>query len=355
MGIVPRFRYILVTDSLMDILTMDELKAVLAHEMGHARHRHLLFYLLFFIGYMVISFGLFDFLFVFLATQPAFMEPLQAGEPHATSLFYFIFSLPMLISMLIYFRFIMGFFMRNFERQADLFSARVMGTPSPTVTSLEKIAFLSGKIRDLPSWHHFSIRQRVDCLQETLRDPGLIRRHNRFIRKCVGLYVVGILALGYLFNFSTFKEQISYRFIGKAINQQLARDPDNIMLYQNLAMIYHNLGKYALAMEAYERILDLDLFQPTALNNYAWLLVTVPDENLRDEKKGLDLAVKAAALKKEPYILDTLAEAYYANGMFAEAVRTIQEAIGMARENTPYYQRQLKKFREAQKAGQSVE
>jgi tetratricopeptide (TPR) repeat protein len=305
----------------------------------------------------VISFGLFDFLFVFLATQPAFMEPLQAGESHATSLFYFIFSLPMLLSMLVYFRFIMGFFMRNFERQADLYSAGVMGTPSPTITSLEKIAFLSGKIRDLPSWHHFSIRQRVDCLQETLRDPGLVRRHNRFVRKWVGLYVACLLALGYLFNFSTFKEQISYRFIGKAINQQLVKDPDNIMLHQNMAMIYHNLGKYALAMETYERILELDLFQPTALNNYAWLLVTVPDKNLRDRKKGLELAIRAAALKKEPYILDTLAEAYYANGRYTEAVRTIQEAIGMAGENQSYYLRQLKKFREArkQKAEPSVE
>jgi len=60
MGIVPRYRYILVTDSLLETLSLEELKAVLAHEMGHAKYRHLLFYILFFVGYMVLSFGLSD-------------------------------------------------------------------------------------------------------------------------------------------------------------------------------------------------------------------------------------------------------------------------------------------------------
>jgi hypothetical protein len=56
MGIVPRYRYILVTDALMSALSTEELESVLAHEMGHARYFHLLFYVLFFVGFMVISF-----------------------------------------------------------------------------------------------------------------------------------------------------------------------------------------------------------------------------------------------------------------------------------------------------------
>jgi Zn-dependent protease with chaperone function len=43
MGLVPRYRYILITESLMDVLSIEELKAVVAHEMGHAKYRHLLF------------------------------------------------------------------------------------------------------------------------------------------------------------------------------------------------------------------------------------------------------------------------------------------------------------------------
>ena len=47
MGIIPRYRYILVTDALMSVLSTEELESVLAHEMGHARYFHLLFYVLF--------------------------------------------------------------------------------------------------------------------------------------------------------------------------------------------------------------------------------------------------------------------------------------------------------------------
>ena len=75
--------------------------------------------------------------------------------------------------LLIYFRYVMGFFMRHFERQADLYSALAIGTPEYTVSSLEKIAFAGGKSRDLPSWHHFSISERVACLRRTIGDPGL--------------------------------------------------------------------------------------------------------------------------------------------------------------------------------------
>ena len=40
-GLLPRLRYILVTDYLVDNVTNDELDAVVAHELGHARGRHL--------------------------------------------------------------------------------------------------------------------------------------------------------------------------------------------------------------------------------------------------------------------------------------------------------------------------
>ncbi|RJR29066.1 MAG: hypothetical protein C4576_35730, partial [Desulfobacteraceae bacterium] len=84
MGVIPRFRYILVTESLMEALSVEELKAVLAHEMGHARHRHLLFYVLFLLGYMVISFGIFEISFSLLAVQPFFMRIMESGEARAS-------------------------------------------------------------------------------------------------------------------------------------------------------------------------------------------------------------------------------------------------------------------------------
>lgn len=347
MGIVPRYRYILVTDGLMDLLSVEELKAVMAHEMGHARYRHLLFYLLFFLGFMVISLGLFDVLYYFLASRPMFIEALESGSPGGVKLFYLGLSIPVLLAMVVYFRFIMGFFMRNFERQADLFAAQTMGGPEPVIRSLERIALAGGKIRDLPSWHHFSIRERVDCLERAGSEPGLLKRHNRFVGVCFALYLVSVLGLGWFLNFSDAKQDMTYRFMEKSLTRQLQETPNNAPVYRNLAMIHHQLGEYEKAVEAYEAALSIQPDSPTALNNLAWLLLTAPEEHIRDEQKALVLARRAVSLKRAAPFLDTLAEAHHVNGNPQEAVRVIEEAIAKATNRRGYYEDQRRKFLEA--------
>lgn len=342
MGIVPRYRYILVTDALMGVLSMEELKAVLAHEMGHAKYRHLLIYVFFIFGYLLVWFGLFDPEF-YIILETFIVEKFSINISHQT-LFYLIYIPSILVPIIFYFRFIMGFFMRQFERQADLYSAVAMGSPRYTVSSLEKIALLSGKIRDLPSWHHFSIKERIEYLSRTLKDPGLFKKHNRFVIFTFCVYLACMLALGYLFNFSETKQNLTYTLYEEVLHQQIIKNPNRISLYRDLAMIYHEGGKYKEAIETYEKILEMDGAQPVALNNLAWLLVTAPDEKLREPERALALAKKAVALDKSAIYLDTLAEAYYVNGYRNEAVKAIDEAIAVAVENRGYYQRQRKKF-----------
>jgi len=344
MGIMPRFRYILVTDSLLEILSVDELKAVLAHEMGHAKYRHLLFYILFLIGYLVVTYGLFDIYYWFLASSPFFARIFSSGHEGGNSLMYMILSLPMLLSLVIYFRYVMGFFMRNFERQADLFSARVMGTPAHTIRSLEKIAMLSGRSRNVPSWHHFSIRERVDCLTRFLSDPGLLKRHTRFVAVCFAGFVVSIGFLGYLLNFSPLKEHMSYAALENVLQEQLSVNPADLGLYENLAMLYQRMEDYTKAVKVYEKILRLDPERSLSLNNLAWLLVTTEDPKLRDRKRALALAERAVSIERIPVYLDTLAEAYYENGDQQKALETIDEALSKAKENRDYYRKQLQKF-----------
>lgn len=344
MGIVSRYRYILVTDSLLELLSLEELKAVLAHEMGHAKYRHLYFYILFFVGFMVISFGLSDVFLYFIYAHPLFINMISDTDSKTINLFYLILSVPMLLTLFIYFRYIMGFFMRNFERQADLYSAVTMGTPRPAIGALERIALFSGKIRDLPSWHHFSIKERVDTLWRAIKDPGLIKRHNRFVAVSFLVYLVCIGGLGYSLNFGPIKRDLNYSFLEKTLKQEILKKPGDLALYQALAMIYHQKEKYKNAIETYERIISLDPDQPESLNNLAWLLVTAPDEELRDKKRSLILAKKAVLLERSSVFLDTLAEAYYVNGFIPEAVKTIEEAIAVAKENRGYYEKQLKKF-----------
>ena len=315
MGIVPRYRYILITDALMEILSLEELKAVMAHEMGHARYRHFLFYMLFLLGYIVIVIGLYPFLLYYLTAQPMLINALEGAGSQAATLFYLVLSLPILITMFVYFRYVMGFFMRNFERQADLHSAVIMDGPRYTISSLEKIALLGGKIRDLPSWHHFSIKERVDCLLRFLREPGLVKRHSRFLTISFSFYLLSVMGFGYLFNFSPIKHNIE-------------------------------MANYRETIGAYEKIILLDPTQPVALNNLAWYLVTTPYEELRNPQRALTLAGQATAMEKSPMFLDTLAEAYYANGLIDEAIVTINKAISLATEDVRYYEKQLKKFKE---------
>ena len=344
MGILPGLRYILVTDSLFEILTIDELRAVLAHEMGHAKYKHLLLYVLFIIGYLVLAFGLFDFYFYFLATQPFFARLLSTGGSDGSTLFYLALSLPMLISLIIYFRYVMGFFMRHFERQADLYSAEVMGTPDYTISSLERIALLSGKSRNIPSWHHFSISQRVDCLRKSAREPSLLKRQTRFVALSFSLFVFLLLALGYILNFSPLKQKMTYAALENALQEQLSAHPADLGLYENLALLYQKTEDYEKAKAVYEKILELDPNRPVSLNNLAWLLATSDDPRIRDRKRALDLARKAVSLERSPIYLDTLAEAYFVNGYLRKAVKTSKEALSKAKENRKYYEKQLRKF-----------
>ena len=49
-GILPRFRYVLLTDALIETMTPVEVAAVFGHEIGHIAHRHLLYFGFFFAG-----------------------------------------------------------------------------------------------------------------------------------------------------------------------------------------------------------------------------------------------------------------------------------------------------------------
>jgi tetratricopeptide (TPR) repeat protein len=298
----------------------------------------------FFIGFAVVSTGLWDFFVVLIATWPFMMKVIGTSGSTDASFLYFLLALPILVSMVVYFRYVMGFFMRHFERQADLYSALIMGSPGETISSLEKIAIMSGKIRDLPSWHHFSIRQRVDTLWKFLRDPGLIRKHNRFVSLCFALYLVAMISLGYFLNFSPAKDRLFNEWEEEAITEHLVKNPNDVLLLQRLAMFTHKRGELRKTIKLYERVLSLDENQPIALNNLAWILVTADDVELRDKERALALAQRAVALERSPVFLDTLAEALYANGFAQKAVEIIKEAIALARDNVEYYKRQLLKF-----------
>ena len=190
MGLVHKFRYILVTPSLLNLLEPQEVDAVIAHEIGHIKKNHLLFYLVFFVGFMLLSYVTFDIMiFAVIYTKPVFWLISKTGLSH-TTVVSGIHSIVIISAFLIYFRFIFGFFMRNFERQADTYVYALFDSAYPLITTLEKIAATSGQSADKPNWHHFSIQERIDFLLDCEAQPGLIEHHHRKVRLLVGGYLI---------------------------------------------------------------------------------------------------------------------------------------------------------------------
>ncbi|MBW2109120.1 MAG: M48 family metalloprotease [Deltaproteobacteria bacterium] len=347
MGLVKRFRYILVTRGLLEILNDSELEAVIAHEIGHIKKKHLLFYLVFLIGFIILSYAVFDLLiYAILYSNLSFSLPRSAETvlSHTTSL---LFAAAMATILLIYFRFVFGYFMRNCERQADLYAFTLTGDGSALRSSLEKIAIHSGQSQDRPSWHHFSIRQRIDFLKKCEADSRWIERHDKKLRNSIAVFVAGLCCVGYLgysINFGRMGNTLNSRFLEKVLVKEIQQHPENAKLYTLLGSVSYEREEYEKAIAAYEKSIALLPDNPEALNNLAWLFATCPKTRLRNPAKALFLAKKAAALNPEPHILDTLAESYYVNGKRTDAIRTIKRILEKDPPERPYYESQLRRF-----------
>jgi Zn-dependent protease with chaperone function len=350
MGLIKKFRYILITPSLLRLLEPEEIDAVIAHEIGHVKRKHLVFYLLFFVGYMLLSYLTFDMiLFGIIYAEPVSWIINKTGFEQ-TTVISTLFSLVMIIVFIVYFRFIFGFFMRNFERQADIYVYSLFESAKPLISTLEKIVTTSGQSADRPNWHHFSIRERIEYLKKCESNPQWIQRHNRRVNKSIGIYLAGLVLIGfvgYQLNLGAIGEKLNQSFLEKVITKELQKSPNNPNLYRSLGDLYYSRNDYRGARDAYEKALEFRLDDPHVLNNLAWLYATCEDQSLRNPERSLKLARLAAHLEQSSYIFDTLAESYFVNGMDQEAIAAAQRALAMAKSNQAYYREQLEKFRKA--------
>jgi Zn-dependent protease with chaperone function len=350
MGLVKKFRYILVTRSLLKLLDPEEIDAVIAHEIGHIKKKHLIFYLIFFVGYMLLSYVTFDLIIFFiLYAEPVYWFIHTTGF-NQTAVVSGIFSLVIIGFFLIYFRFIFGFFMRNFERQADAYVYALFDSAGPLITTLEKIAATSEMSADRPNWHHYSIKERIDYLRKCEANSTWITRQERKVNKSIAVYLASLVLLGilgYQLNIGAMGDKINSHFFEKIILREMAISPNNPNLFSLLGDIYYNKKNYAGVRDAYERSVALQPDNAQVLNNLAWLYATCEDMSLRDPVRALALARLAINLEKSPHIWDTLAESYYANEMYSEAVKAGEDALALARKNRSYYEDQLKKFKKA--------
>lgn len=200
-GVLPWPRYVMFTDRLLGELSADELDAVLGHEVGHIRHRHLLLYL----AFLTLSLSALSGAVSFAAR----MAPADSWLFTALERLGDWQTLIALAAVAAYVIVAFGFLSRRCEREADLFGCRAVScgqfdctghapgwdnqqkhdaAPCPTgvdvfTTALERVAVINGISRSKPgwlaSWQHSTIAARVEFLNRLRTDPDLDRRFRR--------------------------------------------------------------------------------------------------------------------------------------------------------------------------------
>jgi STE24 endopeptidase len=226
-GILPGFRYVLLTDVLIESLTTEEATAVFGHEIGHLAHRHLLYFAFFFLGSLGILSALSDAVAQVgpVAARLAWLTPWS--EPVVSEIFQ---GTTLLAVVALYVWVVFGGLSRRFERQADVFGSKVASfafnppellgaTESAELTSthpkgpsntglalrstgirifadaLANVARYNGLDSNGPSWRHGSIAQRIAFLHSLDGHPEGERAFQGGVRK-LRLFLGVVLAAG---------------------------------------------------------------------------------------------------------------------------------------------------------------
>jgi STE24 endopeptidase len=222
-GILPGFRYVLLSDALLESLTPLEVAAVFGHEIGHVAHRHFIYFAFFFVG----SLGGLSLLAEILSKSGPWIANLAWVVPSSASFFSEVMQGGVLLLALgLYFWIVFGHVSRRFERQADVFGSKVVscdlndcpphtdldtdGAPEPIrgrkpilcpvgirifADALMNVARSNGMDQNVRSWRHGSIATRVAFLEGLERRPEREQSFQQSVlRLQIGLGIVLALA-----------------------------------------------------------------------------------------------------------------------------------------------------------------
>ncbi|HXJ94003.1 MAG TPA: rhomboid family intramembrane serine protease [Terriglobia bacterium] len=131
------------------------------------------------------------------------------------------------------------------------------------------------------------------------------------------------------------------------------KNPRSIEAQEAIAELLAAQKLYQQAIAEYLKVLRLSPNLAVAHNNLAWLYATADDPKFRDPAGALEHARKAVLLSggRQPDFLDTLAEALYANGKYAEAVKVETQTLELVPGNKDF-QEHLQRYRQAAGNGQ---
>jgi Zn-dependent protease with chaperone function len=187
LGIVGKFRYVLFTPKLLNRLPSQSIVAILAHEIGHAKHRHLLFYPMILLGMILVG------SLVPTLLYESLFHDITFENEYPILTFILLFS-SFAATMALYFRLVFGYFSRLFERQADLHVLELGIPAADMIHALDVLGMEAGHIHDEPNWHHHSIRDRMLSLEEANGNRSLIARHAKRVRLSLLVYFFILLS-----------------------------------------------------------------------------------------------------------------------------------------------------------------
>jgi Zn-dependent protease with chaperone function len=234
-GLLPRARYVVFTDRILEDLPPEELDAVFGHEIGHAKHGHLWLYA----AFLTLSLSVLAALMMFLAQQIDATGVFERPENKAWLKEYETWlALPPVALVASYLFVVFGALSRRCERQADVFGCKAVSCCDPDCAghdentafpsggnclcptgirvfarALARVGDLNGVDLDLHAprtplalirgawawvraWQHAPMPRRIAYLVGLIDDPAAERRFQRrlFLFKC-GLMLTLLAAL----------------------------------------------------------------------------------------------------------------------------------------------------------------
>ena len=176
-GVWRGTRYILLTDALLRHLTPPEIESVFAHEVGHVKRHHMLFYVWLTVCYVLVH----------TMVSDAAAAVLDVREvPEAVSV---------LATAAVYWYFLFGFVSRRLEQEADLYAAQVTGSAAAFTSALKRITLVNGMDPTSRSWRHFSVARRIGFLLAVAHDPNVERRF-RLVMLSIRLAALALALVG---------------------------------------------------------------------------------------------------------------------------------------------------------------
>ena len=260
-GLLPRFRYILITDRLLRSLTPTEIEGVVAHELGHLKHKHIISYLIYSLCYF---FG--------YAGFHHYAQRIYANWGNAevwNSLFTILF-------FGFYFVLLFRYLSRRFEHQADLYAVQLTKDPAAFLYALHKLSRTNRTPRAVRRWMellhtHPSIEQRQQFISRALAEEP---RALRYLRTLPATYIIrGLFPLLLLFcSYSVHTLFASPTDIHREVSRQyvlerhyadaiqelekiLKYEPENVEVLYQLALLHYEERDWPDAEERLQQIL----------------------------------------------------------------------------------------------------